>query len=185
MNKFAVLNTMQRNITLDSSFMNMKTWAVNIKHTYKGVTRSRSIAYITKVKGSYVISMTGEKFKTFMGALASLILRYTSSLLALIASMIFDDNSTTSEIEFNKAIKAQVVVSKNLKDKINRIYQEVKENYANSNITGYLKIDVAFLIYVNHLTLSDNEEIIKAFGIDRNQPNFNQNCYRAIESLIN
>lgn len=177
---------MQRNVKAENYGANgsIKSWNVSVSFTYKGITRTRTISYITKIKGEYVISFTGEKHKTFMGALSSLMVRYLCSLTALVASSIFGEN-TTVEAELEKAFTNPVTVSPELKSKIQNAYQDIQDNYAAKGVTGYLKIDVAFSIAVNSLNAAEIREIRNAFGIVSNNIVFKDlELFRAIESII-
>ncbi|MCX8289095.1 hypothetical protein [Enterobacter pseudoroggenkampii] len=187
MNKFAVLNHMQRNVKAENYGANgsIKSWNVSASFTYKGITRTRTISYITKVKGEYVISFTGEKYKTFMGALSSLMVRYLCSLTSLVASSIFGDSTTTVEAELEKTFTNPVTVSPALKSKIQNAYQDIQDSYAAKGVTGYLKIDVAFSIAVNSLNAAEIKEIRNIFGITSNNIVFKDvELFRAIESII-
>lgn len=93
-NKFAVLNAMQRNTHKVSGINGAeKSWDLIVTYTYKGVTRSRCVAFIGAFQGKYWVSRDTKKgtYKTFMAALAALFQVYCDECHKLVLSMRFGE----------------------------------------------------------------------------------------------
>lgn len=84
MNKFLVLNTMQKSLVRS----NETHWEVSAHHTVDALKRVRLVSFIIKSDKGYCVTLTETTHKTFMGALASLMGHYLSTLRHLIQSML-------------------------------------------------------------------------------------------------
>lgn len=100
MNKFYILNTMQKSLEKQSG-----SWSVNVSHSEGQVTRKRTLSHILKTTDGYLVTRTGATHKTFMAALASFIVEYVQALKDLITSMLFgeaeQDISTVFHLSLN------------------------------------------------------------------------------------
>lgn len=99
MNKFFILNTMQKSIASQGS----GCWVLNASHRHAQVKRTRAISFIFKTSSGYLVTRTGSNHKTFMAALASLLVEFISAIRVLITSMLFDDSSQDIERVFHRA----------------------------------------------------------------------------------
>lgn len=77
-NKFYTLNKMQKSVSKYSR----DSWELRVNHLKK----SRTVTFIRKEDHGYTVIMTGITYKTFMGALASLIDFYINELWKLVKS---------------------------------------------------------------------------------------------------
>lgn len=96
-NKFFTLNQMQASCKKEPSMG--ECWELKVTCKMKSVVRSRVAAFIRKIDGFYVVTLTSQKFKNFMAALASLVEIYVDTLRKLIMAMACPVGSRTTDFE--------------------------------------------------------------------------------------
>lgn len=84
-NKFATLNMMQNNCKKMSDMG--ECWELKVTCKMGSLIRSRVVAFIRKIEGEYVVTLTSKVFKSFMAALASLFDEYVTSFQKLVMAM--------------------------------------------------------------------------------------------------
>lgn len=98
MNKFAILNTMQRSVKR----LTKDTWSLSVNYTHQGVTRNRVTAYICSSKdGKFYVTRTAsiEGYKNFMSALAALMTFFIKDAIDLVKSMRFGLNDQIEDLD--------------------------------------------------------------------------------------
>lgn len=96
-NKFTTLNMMQYSTKKCPDMGDC--WELKVTCKMKSVIRSRVVAFIRKIEGDYVVTLTSKRFKSFMAALASLFSEYVEALRKLIMAMACPVGAKTSDYE--------------------------------------------------------------------------------------
>ncbi|AZV02212.1 hypothetical protein Arno18_26 [Pectobacterium phage Arno18] len=88
-NKFQALNKMQKSLRVYTSQLGSvsKAWELSVSFTRDGITRTRGVSFIQRIGNKYHVTLTGQTFNSFMGALGSLVNLWLESLRNLIFSM--------------------------------------------------------------------------------------------------
>lgn len=131
-NKFVTLNMMQ-SMTKKCPDMG-DCWGVKVTCKMKSVIRSRAVAFIRKIDGVYLVTLTMTKHKTFMGALASLMPLYVESLQKLVMSMAYPVGERTADWE----LKVNAAVAEILGGKPEKVARPVKPTYDRGDKKEYL-----------------------------------------------